>query len=107
MDFYGNDINNDPNDTGYGNGTGRQNTAMACQMLCQLRNECKFFTYIPENKACWLKSSDIGRRQSPIPGLRHIFGKKFCQTLSLRSRGGFKIELGNDKIPQEPWEVCK
>ena len=107
VDFFGNDINIDPVDRDYGSGVGRQNNAVACQLLCQQRNECKFFTYIPDTKACWLKNSDIGRRQSPLHGTRHISGKKYCQTLNLRSRGGADIVLGRNEIPQEPWKACK
>ena len=107
VDFFGHDINNDPIDPDYGSSGGRQNTAIACQSLCQQRNECKFFTYIPETKACWLKTSDIGRRLSPLHGTRHISGKKFCQTLNLRSRGGTDIVSGRNEIPQEPWKACK
>ena len=41
-DFFGHDINNDPIDPDYGSGGGRQNTAIACQLLCQQRNDCIF-----------------------------------------------------------------
>lgn len=107
LTFFGQDINNDTNDPDCGSGGGRQNTAIACQLLCHQRNECKCFTYIPETKACWLQTSDIGRRQSPLHGTRHISGKKFCQTLNFRSRGGTDILLGRNEIPQEPWKACK
>ena len=43
VDFFGQDINNNTNDPDYGIGGGRQNTAIGCQLLCQQRNECKFF----------------------------------------------------------------
>ena len=52
VDFFGNDINIDPVDRDYGSGVGRQNNVVACQLLCQQRNECKLFTYIPDTKAC-------------------------------------------------------
>ena len=35
--FYGNEINTDPNDKDYGNGVGKQESALECQQLCQLR----------------------------------------------------------------------
>ena len=50
--FYGNEINTDPNDKDYGNGVGKQESALECQQLCQLRDECNFFTYVVDDKSC-------------------------------------------------------
>ncbi len=74
--FYGNEINTDPNDKDYGNGVGKQESALECQQLCQLRDECNFFTYVVDDKSCWLLSSDSGRTQ----GSQYISGKNIAVT---------------------------
>ena len=73
-DYEGNDINSDPNDKDYGAGAGRRNSARQCQILCQSRTECNFFTYRPSVRSCWLKNLDSGRRYETGA----ISGTKFC-----------------------------
>ena len=31
-------------------------SALKCQNLCKKNKDCKYFTYLPSNKRCWLKS---------------------------------------------------
>ena len=52
--FHGNEINTDPNDSDYESGVGKQESALECQQMCQSRDECKFFTYVADDKTCWL-----------------------------------------------------
>ena len=78
-------INNDLNDLDYVYGEGRQNSALACQALCQLRSQCNFFTYIKENRACWLMSTNeykfyYNKTSSNWLQNTYISGKKFCET---------------------------
>jgi len=35
-------------------------TAVACQKRCLIRNGCEFFTFVPSNGNCFLKTSDTG-----------------------------------------------
>ena len=74
LDYEGSDINSDPSDLDYGAGAGRRDSARKCQILCQSRSECNFFTYRPSEKSCWLKALDSGRRHQPGA----ISGNKFC-----------------------------
>ena len=75
--FHGNEINTDPDDSDYGSGVGKQESALECQQMCQARDECKFFTYVADDKTCWLQTSDTGR----ISGSQYTSGKKYCNQL--------------------------
>lgn len=77
IDFYGNEIYTDPNDKDYGNGIGKQESALECQQLCQLREECNFFTYVVDDKSCWLLRSDSGITQ----GSQYMSGKEYCSDM--------------------------
>ena len=55
----GNEIDTDPNDKDYGNGVGKQESALTCQQLCQLGEEYHFFTSVVDDKSCWLLSFNI------------------------------------------------
>ena len=45
-----------------------------CQMNCQYRLICKFWTFVISTKDCWLKTSKSGRNQNEDT----ISGPKFC-----------------------------
>ena len=53
----GGSINDNPSDRHYGAGQGRQNTVYQCHQLCQQRRGCQYFTYLHNNKHCWLRSN--------------------------------------------------
>ena len=67
-DFHSNVIH-----LGYGVDT-KQNSATDCQLFCQNKEGCDFFTFNTVSKECWLKTSDVGRRVA----YHHISGTKFC-----------------------------
>ena len=70
-----NDLNADPSDPDYAAGAGTRDSARECQELCQKRAECNFFTYVKSYYgACFLKTSDSGRRA--FSGA--VSGTKFC-----------------------------
>ena len=72
-DYEGNDINADPDDEDYGAGDGRRDSAEQCQLLCQSRPACDFFTYRPNERSCWLKTLGWTGYQTGA-----ISGTKFC-----------------------------
>ena len=74
IDFYGFDLNNQPDDKNYAWEDGKRNSPLECQKLCQSTKECKAFTYYPRNGHCWLKTSDSDRRE--FGGM--ISGPKHC-----------------------------
>jgi len=49
-------------------------TAVACQKLCLIRNGCEFFTFVPSNGNCFLKTSDTGSTS----GSDRISGPAVC-----------------------------
>jgi hypothetical protein len=59
--FIENDVDYFGNDIGY---VYFYNTASVedCCISCRLYTGCKYFTYLPDTKDCWLKSSDAGWR---------------------------------------------
>ena len=73
-DYVGYDINSDPSHPLYGLGPGMRDSVQACQELCQMEKNCEYFTYGISMKACWLKTSDSGRKRWPVT----ISGKKYC-----------------------------
>ena len=54
-----------------------------CQRLCQSNPKCKYFTFITNNKKCWLKSSNTGWRKTA----GSISGQKYC---------AYKSSTGNE-----------
>ena len=61
-DFNGNDINSNEDDVHFARGDGRRDSAQECQQLCASTIGCEFFTYHPDRKSCFLKTSDVGRK---------------------------------------------
>ena len=56
---------------------------MECRTHCEDADGCKFFTYLPGEKSCYLKSSDLGRKPenaklSGSVGCRLSTGFNFC-----------------------------
>ena len=67
-DWFGNEIRNLP-------------SAELCQEKCFEDTKCKVFTYAKQEKRCWLKESDSGRR--PKDG--YVSGRKYCPGSSYSS----------------------
>ena len=74
IDYAGNDLNSNINDVDYARGSGRRNSTLGCQQLCQKRDACKTFTYHLNDQDCYLKTSNSGR--TTVSGV--ISGKKYC-----------------------------
>ena len=83
-DYSGHDINANPHDKDHG---AHVDSAVSCQLLCQTRPACRFFTFIQDTGECWLKTSDWGRRQKE----NVISGKKYCGNYSLTIWRNFGI----------------
>ena len=56
------------------NGYVGTNSAEDCQLLCQITNPCRFFSFDVENKRCWLKRTNGGKVKSQ----NFISGLKYC-----------------------------
>ena len=74
-DFDGNDINADEDDVNFARGAGKRASSQECQELCSSTSGCEFFTYHPNVKSCYLKTSDEGKYT--IHG--HVSGPKYCR----------------------------
>lgn len=74
IDYLGNDLNINKDDIDWYNGPGKRDSVEGCHLLCKRRAECMFFTYLPTQKQCFLKTSDSGRTNKA----HLISGKKYC-----------------------------
>ena len=67
-------MNAQPTDENYAIGSGRRDSVLECQRLCQTTKGCMVFSYQPSENNCWLKTSDSDKESKPD----RVSGRKYC-----------------------------